>query len=471
MTAPVKRNQQIAIIIDDLAFGGQGLSRIGDFIIFFQRSGIPGQKVLARIKRVKGHYAEAVIETILEKSPYEIDPPCPYFRYCGGCRFQNLPYERQTTYLGRQVAELYRHLGGFDKIAVHPIIPAEEPLRYRNKMEFAFSDKRWLLENDDLSRPANFALGLRAPDNYYKAIDIDDCLIAPPETALIIPLVRAFARENNLKPYNFKSHTGYLRHLMIRKGTATNQLMINFITAGDTPGLLQPLAEILTQNLPNAVAIVNTISFNYGGTTVGEKTYRLAGQEYITDKIGDLTLKISPESFFQTNTRMAQKLYEVVRQCVLPHPAQVIWDLYCGAGSIALYLARECREVIGLEVVASAVADARENARMNNITNATFINFDLEKQIRTNAAVLENLPRPDTIIFDPPRSGLTPALIAAVRTFRPTRIIYVSCNPASQVRDLKDLTADNLYQIKVIQPVDLFPHTPHIEVVTALERQ
>lgn len=470
MTAPVKRNQQIEITIEDLAFGGQGLAHIGDFVIFFQRAGIPGQKVQARIKRVKGHYAEAVIEAVIEKSPFEIEAPCPYFRYCGGCRFQDLPYERQTGFLAQQVAGLYHHLGDFENVTIDPLIPAEDPFRYRNKMEFAFSDKRWLVKDDDLSRPTDFALGLRTPDNFYKAIDIDDCLIASPETAIIIPLVREFAREHGLKPYNFKNHTGYLRHLMVRKGVATNQLMINFVTAEDTPERLRPLTQILTERLPNVASIVNTISYSVSGTTTGEKTHLLAGQDNITDKIGDLTLKISPESFFQTNTRMAKTLYDIVKQLARPQSHQVIWDLYCGAGSIALYLARECREVIGLEVVASAVADAHENARINKINNATFIHFDLEKQIRTNAAVLENLPKPDILIVDPPRGGLTPALIAAVRTFRPAQVIYVSCNPASQVRDLKDLTADNFYRLKNVQPVDMFPHTPHIEVVTALER-
>jgi len=470
LTAPVKRNQQIEITIEDLAFGGQGLTRIGDFVIFFQRAGIPGQQVQARIKRIKGNYAEAVIEAVLAKSPFEIEAPCPYFRYCGGCRFQNLPYERQTGYLAQQVAGLYRHLGGFENVPIDPLIPAGEPLRYRNKMEFAFSDKRWLVKDDDLSRPTDFALGLRTPDNFYKAIDIDDCLIASPETAIIIPLVRDFAREHGLKPYNFKNHTGYLRHLMVRKGVATDQLMINFITAGDTPELLRPLAQILTERLPNIASIVNTVSYSVSGTTSGEKTRRLAGQDYITDKIGDLTFKISPESFFQTNTRMAKILYDIVKQLARPQSHQVIWDLYCGAGSITLYLARECREVIGLEVIVSAIADARENARINKINNATFIHFDLEKQIRTDAAALENLPKPDIIIADPPRGGLTPALIAAVRTFQPAQIIYVSCNPASQVRDLKDLTAENSYRITAVRPVDMFPHTPHIEVVAALER-
>ncbi len=470
MTAPIKRNQQIELTIEDLAFGGQGLAHIGDFVIFFQRAGIPGQKVQARIKRIRDRYAEAVIETVLDQSPLEIAPPCPYFRHCGGCRHQNLTYEHQTEYLAKQVAELYHHLGGFAGTAIAPIIPAEEIFRYRNKMEFAFSDRRWLLENDDLSRPTDFALGLRAPDNYHKALDIDDCLIAPPETAAILPLVREYARQRNLSPYNSKNHTGYLRHLMVRKGVATNQIMINIITAGDTPNLLQPLAQILRERLPHAESIVNTISYNVSGTTTGEKIHLLSGQDYITDRIGPLILKISPESFFQTNTRMAETLYDVVKKFTQPQSHQVIWDLYCGAGSIALFLAGECRQVIGLEVVRAALADARENARMNNITNAEFINFDLEKQIRTEPSVLQSLPQPETIIVDPPRGGLTPALIAVLRSIRPTRLVYVSCNPATQVRDVKALTVANEYRITTVQPVDLFPHTPHIEVVTALER-
>ncbi|MFH1214173.1 MAG: 23S rRNA (uracil(1939)-C(5))-methyltransferase RlmD [Candidatus Neomarinimicrobiota bacterium] len=471
MTAPFKRNQEVDLTIDDLAFGGQGLARVNDFIVFFQRSGTPGERVKARIKKIKGNYAEARIESVLAKSPLEIAPPCPYFRYCGGCRFQNLPYERQLEFLTRQVVELYQHLGGFRNVPIHPIIPAESIYRYRNKMEFAFSDRRWLFPEDDLSRPADFALGLRTPDNYYKAVDIDDCLIAPEESATIIRLVRDFARQNNLAPYNFQYHKGYLRHLVVRKGVLTNQIMINFVTAADSPGMLRPLVDILMENLKNVCSIINTVTRSVSGTTTGEITHLLAGQPYITDKIGDLTLKISPESFFQTNTRMANRLYDVIRQFARPEAHQIIWDLYCGAGSIALFLAHDCRKVIGLEIAAAAIADAQENASRNAITNADFMTVNLEKCCGSEPSLLQNLPAPDTIIVDPPRGGLTPPLIVEMLNIRPARIIYISCNPASQVRDLKELTADGFYRITNVQPLDLFPHTPHIEVVTALERQ
>jgi len=470
LSYPLKRNQMLELTIEDLAFGGQGIARLNDFVIFFPCSGTPGQRVTARIKRVKENYAEAQIESVLEKSPLEITAPCPYFNHCGGCRFQNLPYEQQIKFLERQVIELYCHLGGYQDVRIDPIIPAVEIFRYRNKMEFAFSDRRWLIENDDLSRPIDFAIGLRTPNNYYKAVDIDDCLIAPPETAEIIRLVREYARHHNLTPYNHRHHTGYLRHLVVRKGIFTDQIMVNLVTSADTPEILEPLAYNLTQNLKNITSVVNTVTDNVCGTTTGKVIRLLTGQAFITDRIGNLTFKISPASFFQTNTRMAIKLYEIIKQFAQPEPHHIIWDLFCGTGSIALFLARDCRQVVGFEVVADAVADARENAQLNVIENALFICADLEKDLLAMPDSVKDLPRPDIIIVDPPRTGLTPQLIATMRQILPNRIIYVSCNPASQVRDLKKLTVDNMYQIIKVQPIDLFPHTPHIETVTLLER-
>jgi len=470
LSSPFKRNQVLELTIEDLAYGGQGIARLNDFVIFFPRSGTPGQRVRARLKRVKENYAEAQIESVLEKSPLEITAPCPYFNYCGGCRFQNLPYEQQIKFLERQVTELYSHLGGYRDVQIDPIIPAVEIFRYRNKMEFAFSDRRWLIESDDLSRPIDFALGLRTPNNYYKAVDIDDCLIAPSETAEIIRLVREYARYHKLTPYNHRHHTGYLRHLVLRKGIFTDQIMVNLVTSADTPEVLKPLACNLTQNLKNITSVVNTVTDNVCGTTTGKVIRLLTGQAFITDRIGNLTFKISPASFFQTNTRMAIKLYEIIKQFAQPEPHHIIWDLFCGTGSIALFLARDCRQVVGFEVVADAVADARENAQINVIENALFICADLEKDVLAMPDSVKDLPRPDIIIVDPPRTGLTPPLIATMRQILPSRIIYVSCNPATQVRDLKKLTADNMYQIIKVQPIDLFPHTPHIETVTLLER-
>jgi len=470
LSAPFKRNQVLELTVEDLAFGGQGIARLNDFVIFFPRSGTPGQRVKVRIKRVKENYAEAQIESVLEKSPLEITAPCPYFNYCGGCRFQNLPYEQQIKFLERQVVELYRHLGGYRDVRIEPIIPADEIFRYRNKMEFAFSDKRWLVENDDLSRPIDFALGLRTPDNYYKAIDIDDCLIAPPETAEIIRIVREYARYNNLTPYNHRNHSGYLRHLVLRKGIFTDQIMVNLVTSADTPEVLEPLAHNLTQNLQNITSVVNTVTDNVCGTTTGKVIRLLAGQAFITDRIGDLTMKISPASFFQTNTRMAIKLYSVIKQFARPEPHHIIWDLFCGTGSIALFLANDCRQVVGFEVVADAVADAQENAQLNAIENASFIGANLERDFFAMPNSELNSLMPDIIIVDPPRTGLTPQLITTMLQILPSRIIYVSCNPATQVRDLQKFTADNLYQIIKVQPIDLFPHTPHIETVALLER-
>ena len=467
MEKPVKKGQDISVEIEDLAFGGTGISHINDFVIFV-KNGLPGQKVYARITKVKSSFAEARILKVLKKSPMQDDAPCPYFEYCGGCTFQNLPYDKQLEYLHNQVKQLYRHLGGFGPVEVQTPICSQDIFRYRNKMEFAFSNKRWLTGDFENHKPDDFALGLRAPGNFWKAIDLNDCLIAPEETVAVLETVRNFARKYHLIPYDQKKHAGFMRHLVLRKARNTNQLMINIVTSDDQHRIFQPLIDNLSAILNNLTSVVNTISRSLSGTTIGEKQHILFGKDHIFEKLGNLTFKISPASFFQTNTVMAEALYNIVVKYAALKNTEVVWDLYCGAGSIALYLAEKAKEVIGFEIVKDAVKDARENATLNQIENVQFIEGDLDKLFLKNPELLDDLPKPDVVIIDPPRGGMHPKLIPVVAQLNPRRIIYVSCNPSTQVRDLKLLVEDSNYTIDNIQPIDLFPHTPHIEVVTRL---
>jgi 23S rRNA (uracil1939-C5)-methyltransferase len=469
MEKPVKKGQDISVEIEDLAFGGTGISHINDFVIFV-KNGLPGQKVYARITKVKSSFAEARILKVLKKSPMQDDAPCPYFEYCGGCTFQNLPYDKQLEYLHNQVKQLYRHLGGFGPVEVQTPIVSQDIFRYRNKMEFAFSHKRWLTGDFENHKPDDFALGLRAPGNFWKAIDLNDCLIAPEETAIVLEAVRNFALNYHLIPYNQKKHAGFLRHLVLRKSRNTNQLMINIVTSDDQNRIFQPLVDELSSKLNNLTSVVNTISRTWSGTTVGEKQHILFGKDYILEKLGNLTFKISPASFFQTNTVMAEALYDIVAEYAALKTTDVVWDLYCGAGSIALYLAEQAKEVIGFEIVKDAVKDAWENAALNQIKNVRFIEGDLDKLFLKNPELLNNLTKPDVIIIDPPRGGMHPKLIPVVAQLNPKSIVYVSCNPSTQVRDLKMLIEGSNYTIDKVQPIDLFPHTPHIEVVTSLVR-
>ncbi|RKY61035.1 MAG: 23S rRNA (uracil(1939)-C(5))-methyltransferase RlmD [Candidatus Neomarinimicrobiota bacterium] len=467
MERPVKKHQEIALNITDLAYGGAGIAHLGDFIIF-AKNAVPGQRINARITKVKNSFAEAKVLSVIEEGPEYRKPPCIYFEHCGGCSHQQLDYPAQLTYLHKQVVDLYRHLGQFTSVSVSAPLPALRIYRYRNKMEFAFSDQRWLIENFETEKPENFALGLRAPGNYWKAIDINDCLIAPEETGKVLSIVRDFALQNNLSAHNQKKHTGFLRHLVLRKAANTNQLMINIVTNEDRHNLFPPLVEILKSKFDNLRCVVNTIAKGWSGTTLGESQHLLFGNDHILETLGELTFKISPASFFQTNTVMAEKLYETVHNYAGVSKEDTVWDLYCGTGSIALFLARNSKQVIGFEVVKAAVKDANINAEINGISNTRFIEGDLDKLFQKNPELLKELPAPDILIIDPPRGGMHPKLVKLVAGLLPKTIVYVSCNPTTQVRDIKMLLEQRPYVIEKIQPVDMFPHTPHIEVVTKL---
>jgi len=469
MPRPVKPKEIVELKISDIAFGGKGIAKINNYVIFV-KNGAPGQLVKARITKTKSSFAEAKAFDVLQRGEEEIKPRCAYFENCGGCTHQNLSYDSQIQYLYKQVSELYSRLDGFCDVEIKQPIASENIFHYRNKMEFAFSNTRWLIDGFETEKPTDFALGLRAPGNYWKAIDIDKCYIAPEESEMLLTIIREFALRNGLKPFDQKAHEGFLRHVIIRKGQQTDQLLVNIVTYEDAPQSLAPLGNRLKKKLPNLRSFVNTVATNIGGTTVGDKTNLLSGDLFIEDRIGKLNYKISPQSFFQTNTPMAEKLYDCIKEQADLRGNEIIWDLYCGTGSIALHLARDAKKVIGFEIVSEAVKDANQNARLNNIQNVQFIEGNLDKLFRKQPELLEELPSPDLLIIDPPRAGMHPKLVKDVIQIAPRKILYVSCNPSTQVRDLQIIAENGGYKIDIVQPVDMFPHTPHIEVVTKLSK-
>ncbi|MFP4548190.1 MAG: 23S rRNA (uracil(1939)-C(5))-methyltransferase RlmD [Fidelibacterota bacterium] len=469
MEKPVKRRDIVDLKIEDLSFHGKGVAKMDNYTIFVD-DGIPGQKVTAKIKKAKKSYAEAYIKEVLEKSDYEIDAPCKYFDYCGGCKHQNIPYEIQLAFFRKQITDLYQRLGGFTDVEINPVVGAEKIFHYRNKMEFSFSRHRWLTGEFEQDKPQDFALGLRVQGNYWKSIDLDDCLIAPKESARIMALVREFCLENNLKAYDQREHVGFLRHLMIRKGYNTGQLLVNIVTQENRPELFEPLKDRILAEFPGITSLMHTVATNKGGTTIPEIQNILYGREYIEDRLGDLTYKISSASFFQTNTIMAEKLYSEIQQAANVQPDENVWDLYCGTGSIGLFLAPGAKTVTGIEIIKAAVHDAVNNAKNNNIDNIEFLNGNLDSLFDKQPELFKQLPHPDLLIVDPPRSGLHPKLVEQIIQINPGRIVYVSCNPATQVRDLKILNEKGGYTITSVQAVDMFPHTPHIEVVTGLRQ-
>lgn len=460
----VKKGAEPILEVADLAFGGKGLARVNGLAVFVDGA-VPGDQVRARIIRKKRNYAEARVAELIRPSSLRVAPPCPYQAHCGGCKWQFLGYDHQLEYKRRHVAESLAHIGLIQGVPVHPTLPSERVFGYRNKMEFSCSDRRWLLpaELGDENADIGFALGLHVPGTFHKVLDIERCLLQPELGNQILADARAFMKRSALAPYGLKSHEGFWRFLMLRHGVAEDQWMVNIVTAWEEPDEVRKLAAQLRARYPAVVSVVNNITARKSGVAFGEYEVPLAGSASIQEQIGEYRFKISANSFFQTNTRGARRLYDTVKQYARLDGSEQLLDLYCGTGTIAIHLSDSVREVVGLELVESAVADARENARLNRIENCRFVGGDL-RQTLADAGF-----SPAVMVIDPPRAGMHKDVVAAVTALGPQRIVYVSCNPATLARDLGMLKEQ--YAVREVQPVDMFPHTFHIESVARLEKR
>lgn len=459
----LKKGQILETEISDIAFRGKGLARIDSFVVFVDQTA-PGDQVRIRIIKKKKKHAEARVVELLKPSLFRISPPCEYSGFCGGCKWQFLEYEKQLEYKHRHVAESLEHIGMIKGVRVHPPIPSEPIFGYRNKMEFSCSDRKWLtpqeMEREDADR--GFAIGLHVPGTFYKVLDTRACLLQPDLGNQILQDVRAFIRRSGKPVYGLRSHIGFWRFLMLRHSAAYNQWMVNIITADEDRDAVQPLGDLLTEKYPEIVSVVNNITSRKSGVAVGEYEIHLRGQSVIRDKIGPFEFEISANSFFQTNTRSAARLYETVKRYAELTGKETVLDLYSGAGTIPLYLSDSAKEIIGMEITASAVADAEKNARANNVVNCRFIQGDIRYALpRLNI-------RPDVMIIDPPRDGMHKDVVRQVLNIMPKRMVYVSCNPATLARDIAMMKED--YNVSEVQPVDMFPHTYHIESATRLDR-
>jgi 23S rRNA (uracil1939-C5)-methyltransferase len=460
---PIKKGQILDVDVADLAFGGRGLVKIDGLAVFVDQA-IPQDRVRIRVVRKRRNFAEAVLVELLEPSPHRVAAPCPYSGVCGGCKWQFLDYGMQLNYKRRHVAEALKHIGGIDGVAVHPAVSAEQPFHYRNKMEFTCADRRWLLPEEMASTgvEADLAVGLHVPGTFYKVLDTRRCLLQPELGDSLLERFRSFIRSSGEPVYGLRSHRGFWRFLMLRHSAAYDQWMVNIITAAEKPHLLKALAEAFVAEYPQVVSVVNNITARKAAIAVGETEVCLAGSSAIRDRIEGFEFKISANSFFQTNTRGAERLYRTVTNFAGLKGGERVLDLYSGTGTIAICLSGSAREVTGIEVIESAVADAVENCRINRIENCRFVLGD----IRERLALIES--RPEVMIIDPPRAGMHKEVVRQVLDMAPFRIVYVSCNPATLARDLA-LMKDR-YRIAEVQPVDMFPHTFHIEAVARLER-
>ena len=458
---PVKRNGEYTVYIEKLAFGGAGVARLNNYVIFVKDT-LPGETVRVRIIKRKPAYAEARKLEIEQPSPLRQPAPCPYFDWCGGCTWQNMKYEDQLHHKHKIVEESLRYLGGLDDVRVYPVLASPKEFAYRNKMEFSFSDRRWLIESElgDMSVNRDFALGLHVPGTFDKIIDVRSCMLQSERANRILQIVSDFSRKEGLAPYGIRSHQGFLRFLVLRESSYNGQIMVNIVTAYEQIEPLKKLAGLIFEQVDNVAGVVNNINSRPAQIAVGEKEILLIGLPYIQEKLGPFVFKISANSFFQTNTQQAERLYEKVMEYSGLDGSEIVWDLYAGTGTISLFLAERAREVVGFELAESAVQDAAENMRQHGVKNARFVAGDLLHKLE------ETFPKPDVLVTDPPRAGMHEKVVRYINTLKPRRIVYVSCNPTTLARDLAILSQQ--YRVEAVQPVDMFPQTYHIETVVKL---
>ncbi len=459
--------------IESIAFEGKAISKINGYVVFVS-GGVPGDLVRAKIFKRKRDYAEAKVVEIVRPSEFRVEPRCRYFGICGGCKWQHLDYKEQIRFKRQHVIDAFERIGGI-KIDVAETIGADEIYEYRNKIEMTFSERPFkILENDQ----TQVALGFHSPGRYDKAIDIEHCHLADEKVNAVVNWFRgAIAPDSTLRKgldltiYDSEKHSGLLRFLTIRKSMATGELMVS-LTVLNESGDLEKLATKLQEDLPfvsSLVSIVNPSRAQIASGNIGKIYF---GNGYITDRIGQYSFRISPLSFFQTNTRQAEKLYEVAARN-LDKDQRIIFDLYSGTGSISLYLSGFATEVYGFELSESAVKDANENANLNGIKNVRFIQSDLLEFFKGREILSyfsdKRIPKPSVIVLDPPRSGLHPKISANIYLLGADTIIYVSCNPTTQARDVKEIVAHGYAPVSC-QPVDMFPQTYHIENVLTLRK-
>ncbi len=459
----VQKGQVVTLDIINLAFGGKGIAKINGFTIFVDHA-IPGDRVSARIVQKKKNHAQARIIDLIAHSPDRIHPACPYFGQCGGCVLQSMTYEKQLEYKRRHVEEALIHLAGIQNAHVNPTITSSRRFGYRNKVEFTCARRRWLLphEFDNQISDAQFSMGFHAPGIFDKVVDIDSCLLQPDLGNQIFSCVKQAMKSSGYPAYDQKTHEGFWRFLMLRYAFAHDQWLVNIITQSENPRAVDAIAAMLTQRFPNIVSIVNNITSRKSGVSTGEYEIHLAGERYLKERLGPYEFEISANSFFQTNTEGAVTLYNTIKKFAALSGTETVLDLYSGIGTIPIWLSDAANRLIGIEIAPSAVADARKNCNRNRISNCRFIAGD----IRSSLAGIDQ--KPDLMIIDPPRSGMHPDVVKQVLAMAPPAIIYVSCNPATMARDISMMK--HQYRIVHVQPVDMFPHTYHIETVMKLEK-
>lgn len=454
--------------ITALAAEGNAMGKWNDIVVFVPLT-VPGDVVDVQIRTKRRRYMEGYVTRYVEHSPLKIEPFCNHFGVCGGCKWQNLPYAEQLAFKQQQVVDQLTRIGHVEIPEVMPILGSAKTDHYRNKLEFTFAPKRWktyqeVASGQDIADTP--ALGFHIPGMFDKILDIDYCHLQPEPSNKIRNELRRYCIENGYEFYDIRQHSGLMRNVIIRT-SSTGQVMVIVVFAYDDTERIAALMDHLKATFPEITSLIYMINDKLNDSVGDREAICWAGQDHIFEQMEELRFKVGPKSFYQTNSEQAYELYKVVREFAALEGNEVVYDLYTGTGTIANFVAAKAGKVVGVEYVEEAIEDARVNSALNNIDNTVFYAGDM-KDVLDDSFVEAN-GRPDVVILDPPRAGVHEDVIATILRAAPQRMVYVSCNPATQARDLALLDHD--YKVVAVQPVDMFPHTHHVENVVKLIRR
>ncbi len=463
----LKKGSEIELEVTSTAFKGKGVARHDGMAIFIPNTA-PGDRVLARIIKKKKSYSEARLVEVLVPSPDRITPLCRHAGVCGGCNWQHLPYPRQLELKREHVRDHIERIGGLDPAIVQPIVGCDRPFYYRNKMEYSFSTRRWLsweeIRSGEEVEDSGFAAGLHAPGRFDKILDLQECHLQDLVSFRILDEVRSFCIQNGIPAYDTFRRSGFMRNLIVRTSRHSGEVMAILVTRSGKAEWITAIRDHLITAVPEITTIVHHTNDSPGPVSRNPNEQVLHGTGSITEAIGDYRFRIDALSFFQTNTEQAGKLYQTALEFASPRPEDLVFDLYCGVGTLSLFFSRKVRKVVGIELVEEAVENAGKNAVTNGVENVEFVRGDMKDTF--NTALLEEHGRPDCIVTDPPRAGMHPDVVRQLIELRVPRLVYVSCEPSTLARDLKELSS--VYRVEEVRPVDMFPQTYHIEAVAKL---
>ena len=462
-----RRSKYIPELLENVTVGpaasqGNCVARVNEKVVFV-KYGAPGDVADLRVSGKKKKFLMAHIENLITPSEQRTDSFCAHFGTCGGCKWQHLKYEHQLEFKEQEVKDAFQRIGKVEPKEYLPILGATETKEYRNKVEFTFSNKAWIDDFDKENPEKLNALGFHVPGRFDKVLDLNECHLMPPEANDIRSFVKEIAEENDLPFFDIRQQTGLLRNLMIRR-TSLGHWMVLLVVSQKNEKAIKLILDGLKEQFSFITSLLYVVNNKANDTIYDLPVHNHSGESYIEEKLGDYTFMVRPKSFFQTNTEQAKVLYETAKNLANIQPDETVYDLYTGTGSIAIYNSAEAKKIVGIESVEDAIKDAKQNALKNNVSNCSFFVGDMRKVL--NDKFIQENGTPDVIITDPPREGMHPDVVQKILDVSPKRIVYVSCNPATQARDL-DLLREKYY-IEKSQAVDMFPHTHHVENVVLL---